>query len=48
VIREWLISKGIDQNRIDVKAWGGEKPLYPTKGEIAKKNLRVEVEVAMK
>lgn len=46
VIKEWLISKGIDKNRIDVKAWGGEKPLYATKGEDAKKNLRVEVEVA--
>ena len=47
VIKEWLISKGIDKDRIDVKAWGGEKPLYPTKGEDAKKNLRVEVEVGM-
>jgi outer membrane protein OmpA-like peptidoglycan-associated protein len=47
VIKEWLISKGIDAKRIDVKAWGGEKPLYPTKGEDAKKNLRVEVEVGM-
>lgn len=47
VIKEWLVSKGIDKNRIDVKAWGGEKPLYPTKGEDAKKNLRVEVEVGM-
>lgn len=46
-IKEWLISKGIDKNRIDVKSWGGEKPLYPTKGEEAKKNLRVEVEVGM-
>jgi outer membrane protein OmpA-like peptidoglycan-associated protein len=47
VIKEWLISKGVDKNRIAVKAWGGEKPLYPTKGEDAKKNLRVEVEVHM-
>jgi outer membrane protein OmpA-like peptidoglycan-associated protein len=47
VIKEWLITKGIDKDRIDVKAWGGEKPLYPTKGEDAKKNLRVEVEVGM-
>lgn len=47
VIKEWLVSKGVDKNRIDVKAWGGEKPLYPTKGEDAKKNLRVEVEVGM-
>ncbi len=45
VIKEWLISKGVDKNRIDVKAWGGDKPLYPTKSADAKKNLRVEVEV---
>ncbi len=48
VIKEWLISKGIDQNRIDVKAWGGTKPLYATKGPEATKNLRVEVEVVTK
>jgi outer membrane protein OmpA-like peptidoglycan-associated protein len=47
VIKEWLISKGVDAKRIDVKAWGGEKPLYPTKSADAQKNLRVEVEVGM-
>ena len=45
VIKEWLISQGIDAKRIDVKAWGGKKPIYPPKGAQAKKNLRVEVEV---
>lgn len=48
VIKEWLVAKGVDAKRVDVKAWGGGKPLYPTKGENAQKNLRVEVEVSMK
>lgn len=47
VIKEWLVSKGIDKNRIDVKAWGGGKPLYPTNSPNARQNLRVEVEVGM-
>jgi outer membrane protein OmpA-like peptidoglycan-associated protein len=45
VIKEWLITQGIDANRVDVKAWGGKKPLYPPTSSDAKKNLRVEVEV---
>lgn len=45
VIKEWLISKGIDAKRIDVKAWGGTKPIHPPSSAQAKKNLRVEVEV---
>ena len=45
VIKEWLVAQGVDPKRIDVKAWGGEKPIYPTKGVNAKKNLRVEVEI---
>jgi outer membrane protein OmpA-like peptidoglycan-associated protein len=44
-IKEWLISQGVDAKRIDVKAWGGTKPIYPPKSEQARKNLRVEVEV---
>jgi outer membrane protein OmpA-like peptidoglycan-associated protein len=45
VIKEWLITQGIDAKRIDVKAWGGTKPIHPPSGAQAKKNLRVEVEV---
>jgi outer membrane protein OmpA-like peptidoglycan-associated protein len=45
VIKEWLVTQGIDANRIDVKAWGGKKPLYPPTSSDANKNLRVEVEV---
>jgi outer membrane protein OmpA-like peptidoglycan-associated protein len=44
-IREYLIMKGIAADRIEVKAWGGKKPLYDKHSVNAKKNVRVEVEV---
>jgi outer membrane protein OmpA-like peptidoglycan-associated protein len=44
-IREWLLSKGIDPNRVDVKPWGGKKMLHEETSVHAKKNIRVEVEV---
>ncbi|MCI0750938.1 MAG: OmpA family protein [Flammeovirgaceae bacterium] len=44
-IREWLISQGIDGSRIEIKAWGGKKPLYDKHSANARKNVRVEVEV---
>lgn len=45
VIRDYLISKGIDGSRIEVKAWGGKRPLYDKNSANAKKNIRVEVEI---
>jgi len=45
VIKEWLVTQGIDAKRVGVKAWGGKKPLYPPTSSDAQKNLRVEVEV---
>jgi outer membrane protein OmpA-like peptidoglycan-associated protein len=45
VIKEYLISKGIDASRIEVKAWGGKRPLYDKNSVNAKKNVRVEVEM---
>jgi outer membrane protein OmpA-like peptidoglycan-associated protein len=44
-IRQYLIDQGIEGNRVEVKAWGGKKPLYDRVGENAAKNVRVEVEV---
>jgi len=44
-IKEYLIMNGISGDRIDVKAWGGKKPLYDKHSVNAKKNVRVEVEV---
>ncbi|HEU5290228.1 MAG TPA: OmpA family protein, partial [Cyclobacteriaceae bacterium] len=44
-IKEYLITNGITADRIEVKAWGGKKPLYDKHSVNAKKNVRVEVEV---
>lgn len=45
VIKEFLVNNGISGNRIEIKSWGGKKPLYDMESENAKKNLRVEVEI---
>lgn len=45
VIKDYLVDNGIDPSRIEVKAWGGKKPLYDKHNANAKKNIRVEVEV---
>ena len=44
-IKEYLLMNGISTDRIEVKAWGGKKPLYDKHSVNAKKNVRVEVEV---
>jgi outer membrane protein OmpA-like peptidoglycan-associated protein len=45
IIKQWLVSNGIDQSRIEVKAWGGKRPIYDKHSANAKKNVRVEVEI---
>jgi outer membrane protein OmpA-like peptidoglycan-associated protein len=45
VIKDFLTANGIDEKRIEVKSWGGKKPLYDKNGANAKKNIRVEVEI---
>lgn len=45
VIRDYLIANGIDPSRIQVKAWGGKRPLYDKNSANAKKNIRVDVEI---
>ena len=45
VIRDYLVANGIDPSRMEVKAWGGKRPLYDKNGANAKKNIRVEVEI---
>lgn len=44
-IKEYLIANGIAGDRIEIKAWGGKRPLYDRHGANARKNVRVEVEV---
>ncbi len=45
IIKEYLIANGIAENRIEVKGWGGKKPLFDKHSANARKNVRVEVEV---
>ncbi|MCG8307454.1 MAG: OmpA family protein [Cytophagales bacterium] len=45
VIMQWLIDQGIDEKRMDIKAWGGKKMIYKKTDELASKNVRVEIEI---
>ena len=45
VIKTYLVKNGITADRIEVKAWGGQRPVYDRRGANAKKNVRVEVEI---
>lgn len=45
VIKEWLVSQGIAEDRIEVKAWGGGRMIHDKNSVNAKKNVRVDVEI---
>jgi outer membrane protein OmpA-like peptidoglycan-associated protein len=45
VLRDFLVSEGIDPNRMQVKAWGGKKPIYDKHHSQAQTNVRVEIEI---
>jgi outer membrane protein OmpA-like peptidoglycan-associated protein len=45
VIRNYLVSNGIDQSRIEIKAWGGKRPIHDKHSARAQENVRVEVEI---
>lgn len=44
-IMEYLKSNGIEESRMEVKAWGGKKPIHDKHGSRAQENVRVEVEI---
>lgn len=44
-IQHWLMEQGIDEERIDIKGWGGKKMLFDKLDNQAFKNVRVEVEI---
>lgn len=48
VIKDYLVTNGIDAKRMSIKAWGGKKPLYEVDDEKAEANVRVDVEVLSK
>ncbi len=44
-IKAYLVENGVASDRVEIKAWGGKKPLYDKRGVNAKRNVRVEVEI---
>ena len=44
-IYSFLVRKGIDPSRIEIKGWGGNKMLYDKHDSRANLNVRVEVEI---
>jgi outer membrane protein OmpA-like peptidoglycan-associated protein len=45
VIREFLIESGIEKERMQIKAWGGKKPVHDKRSAKAQENVRVEIEI---
>lgn len=45
VIRRFLLSNGISPERMQVKAWGGKKPIHDKMSSRAQENVRVEIEI---
>jgi outer membrane protein OmpA-like peptidoglycan-associated protein len=45
VIRNFLISTGIEKERMTIKAWGGKRPVHNKNSAKAQENVRVEIEI---
>ena len=45
VIKSYLVASGIDEKRMQVKAWGGKKPVVDKLHSLAENNVRVEIEI---
>lgn len=45
IIKNYLTSKGISADRMEIKAWGGKKPLFDKNSARAVENVRVEIEI---
>jgi outer membrane protein OmpA-like peptidoglycan-associated protein len=45
VVKRYLIDKGVEPDRMEIKGWGGKRMLYKKTEEQAIKNVRVEVEI---
>ncbi len=45
LLKNYLISNGIPEHRLLVKAWGGKKPIYDKLSPQAQTNVRVEIEI---
>ena len=45
LIRDYLVSNGVAANRMEIKAWGGKKPIHDKMSQRAQENVRVEIEI---
>lgn len=45
IIKEFLVSNGIDASRMQIKAWGGKRPIHDKHSTRAQENVRVEIEI---
>ena len=45
VIRDFMIAEGIDPKRMQIKAWGGKRPIHDKMSAHAQSNVRVEIEI---
>jgi outer membrane protein OmpA-like peptidoglycan-associated protein len=45
VLKQFLATSGIAPDRMEVKAWGGKRPLYDKHSSQAQSNVRVEIEI---
>ncbi len=44
-IMEYLIANGIEPGRVEIKSWGGKRPIHDKNSSRAQENVRVEVEI---
>jgi outer membrane protein OmpA-like peptidoglycan-associated protein len=45
LIREFLVSNGVEASRMQIKAWGGKRPIHDKHSTRAQENVRVEIEI---
>jgi outer membrane protein OmpA-like peptidoglycan-associated protein len=45
IIRDYLVNNGIAASRMEIKAWGGKKPIHDKMSQRAQENVRVEIEI---
>ena len=45
LMRRYLENNGIDLKRMEIKAWGGKKPIHDKMSNRAQENVRVEIEI---
>lgn len=45
IIRDYLVNNGVDGNRMEIKSWGGKRPIHDKMSSRAQENVRVEIEI---